>query len=99
MERLVETLARALVQDAGAVRVSRFDRGDSLVMELEVSPADRGRLIGRNGQTISALRTLGNREALIAAWPELRVLTTEGVLHRDILGVPDVVQAIVEFIR
>ena len=58
MERLVETLARALVQDAGAVRVSRFDRGDSLVMELEVSPADRGRLIGRNGQTISALRTL-----------------------------------------
>jgi predicted RNA-binding protein YlqC (UPF0109 family) len=58
VERLVETLARALVQDADAVRVNRFNRGDSLVVELDVSPADRGRLIGRSGQTISALRTL-----------------------------------------
>ena len=37
-------------------------------------------------------------EALIAAWPGLRVMATESVLHRDILGVPEVVQAITGFI-
>ena len=58
MERLVETLARALVLDAEAVRVNRLQRGDALVLELDVSPEDRGRLIGRKGQTVSALRTL-----------------------------------------
>lgn len=58
MERLVETFARALVEDEGAVRVSRVSHGDEVVIELDVSPEDRGRLIGRRGQTISALRTI-----------------------------------------
>ena len=58
MERLVEIFARALVEDEGAVRVSRVDHGDAVVIEVDVSPEDRGRLIGRRGQTISALRTI-----------------------------------------
>lgn len=58
MERLVEAFARALVHDEGEVRVSRFTRGDTEVIELDVSPEARGRLIGRRGQTASALRTL-----------------------------------------
>ena len=58
MERLVLAFARALVQEEGAVRVSRFTRGETQVIELDVSPEDRGRLIGRRGQTASALRTL-----------------------------------------
>lgn len=58
MERLVETFARALVVDEDAVRVSRFSHGDTEVIEVDVSPQDRGRIIGRNGQTVSALRTL-----------------------------------------
>jgi len=58
VERLVLAFARALVQEEGAVRVSRFTRGETQVIELDVSPEDRGRLIGRRGQTASALRTL-----------------------------------------
>ena len=58
MERLVEAFARALVLDQDAVRVSRFRSGSTTVLEVDVSPDDRGRLIGRSGQTISALRTL-----------------------------------------
>ena len=58
MERLVEAFARALVLDERAVRVSCVTRGDTQVIELDVSPEDRGRLIGRRGQTASALRTL-----------------------------------------
>jgi predicted RNA-binding protein YlqC (UPF0109 family) len=56
VERLVEAFARALVHDE--VRVSRFTRGDTEVIELDVSPEVRGRLIGRRGQTAAALRTL-----------------------------------------
>lgn len=58
MERLVLAFARALVREEGAVHVSRFTRGETEVIELDVSPEDRGRLIGRRGQTASALRTL-----------------------------------------
>jgi predicted RNA-binding protein YlqC (UPF0109 family) len=58
VERLVLAFARALVQDEEAVRVSRFTRGETQVIELDVPPEDRGRLIGRRGQTASALRTL-----------------------------------------
>lgn len=58
MERLVETFARALVENEGAVRVSRVVHGEDVVIELDVSPEDRGRVIGRRGQTIDALRTI-----------------------------------------
>jgi predicted RNA-binding protein YlqC (UPF0109 family) len=58
LERLIESFARALVQDEAGVRVTSFRQGSTTVLELDVSPADRGRLIGRQGQTISALRTL-----------------------------------------
>jgi uncharacterized protein len=58
VQRLVEAFARALVLDEGAVRVSRVVQEDAVVYEVDVSPDDRGRLIGRKGQTISALRTI-----------------------------------------
>lgn len=37
-------------------------------------------------------------EALIAVWPALKSMTTEGIRHRDILGDPAVVRAIAEFV-
>lgn len=58
MEGLLQAFTRALVQDQGSVHVSRYERAGVLVFELDVSPADRGRLIGRRGQTIDCLRTL-----------------------------------------
>jgi predicted RNA-binding protein YlqC (UPF0109 family) len=58
VERVALAFARALVDDPDAVRVNRFSDGDTEVIELDVAPEDRGRLIGRRGQTVSALRTL-----------------------------------------
>jgi predicted RNA-binding protein YlqC (UPF0109 family) len=59
----VRELARLLVDDAGAVEVSgihppagRRDRGS--VLELRVAPDDLGKVIGRQGRTARALRTL-----------------------------------------
>jgi predicted RNA-binding protein YlqC (UPF0109 family) len=58
MKDLLEVLARALVDDPGRVRVrERADEG-FVRLDLEVSPEDRGRVIGRGGRTADALRTL-----------------------------------------
>lgn len=58
VKELLETLARELVEDRGAVSVEEVDEGDARVLELDVAPADRGMVIGRRGQTVEALRVL-----------------------------------------
>ena len=58
MKQLVSHLARGLVREPGRVRVlERVEHGRA-VIELSVAPADRGRVIGREGRTVNALRTL-----------------------------------------
>jgi len=55
---LLQQLARGLVHDPGRVRVHEYREDGRTVLELEVAPGDRGRVIGRDGRTASALRTL-----------------------------------------
>ena len=55
---VVEVIARALVDDPDAVRVTETDHRGMAVIELFVAPEDLGRVIGRQGRTASALRTL-----------------------------------------
>jgi len=55
---LLQQLARGLVQDPGRVRVHEYREDGQTVLELEVAPGDRGRVIGRDGRTATALRTL-----------------------------------------
>jgi len=58
VKQLVSHLARGLVREPGRVRVlEQVERGRA-VIELSVAPADRGRVIGREGRTVNALRTL-----------------------------------------
>ena len=58
MKDLVEFLAKSLVDDPAAVSAHVIDRDDATVIELEVAPADLGKVIGRQGRTARALRTL-----------------------------------------
>jgi uncharacterized protein len=58
MKDLLEVLARGLVDDPGRVRVRQRTDGGLVRLDLEVSPDDRGRVIGRGGKTADALRTL-----------------------------------------
>ncbi len=59
MEDLLAYLARALVDDPDAVEVEGFEEDDgTIVLELSVAPDDTGKVIGRGGRTISALRTV-----------------------------------------
>jgi predicted RNA-binding protein YlqC (UPF0109 family) len=55
---VVEIVARTLADRPDAVRVvEREHRGQTLV-ELFMAPGDLGRVIGRQGRTATALRTL-----------------------------------------
>ena len=55
---VVEVVARALADQPEAVRVTeRESRGQTLV-ELMMAPGDLGRVIGRQGRTAAAIRTL-----------------------------------------
>ena len=58
MRAVVEVVARALVDQPAAVRVSETLRRGMTMLELSTAPGDMGKLIGRQGRTVSALRTL-----------------------------------------
>lgn len=58
LKGIVETIARALADEPNAVRVSESERRGTTVVELQVAPGDLGRIIGRQGRTAAAVRTL-----------------------------------------
>jgi predicted RNA-binding protein YlqC (UPF0109 family) len=55
---LVAYLVRQLVEEPDAVRVEETEREGALVLRLQVADADRGKVIGRRGRMVKALRTL-----------------------------------------
>ncbi len=54
----VDVVARALVDHPEAVRVSEHERRGMTILELSTAPGDMGKIIGRQGRTAAALRTL-----------------------------------------
>lgn len=56
--RVVEVLARALTDRPEAVSVEVSEHGGTTLVELFLAPGESGRVIGRQGRTIAALRTL-----------------------------------------
>jgi len=55
---VAETVTRALVDRPEAVRVTESERRDGAVIDVAVSGDDLGRVIGRQGRTATAIRTL-----------------------------------------
>lgn len=55
---LVEQVAKALVDEPGQVSVNQVEEEGETVLELTVAPNDLGKVIGRQGRTARALRTL-----------------------------------------
>ena len=58
LRAVVEVVVRALVDRPEAVRVSESERRGMTVLELTTAPGDMGKIIGRQGRTAAALRTL-----------------------------------------
>ena len=58
MKELVETIARALVDNPDEVRVTETEGDGILEVKLQVAPADMGRVIGRGGKIAKAIRAV-----------------------------------------
>lgn len=58
MQTLVSEIARALVDDIDAVHVETVVDQDTVVLRLQVSQADVGKVIGKQGRTARSLRTI-----------------------------------------
>jgi uncharacterized protein len=58
VRELIEFLAQSLVDNPDEVRVHSHERDQQTVLELEVAPADLGKVIGRQGRTARAIRTV-----------------------------------------
>ena len=70
---VVEVLARALTDRPDNVRVVETEHRGTTLIELYVAPDDLGKVIGKQGRTVAALRTL----AASAAEHEGKTVTLE----------------------
>ena len=55
---VVDVVARALASRPDEVEVEEYERRGTTVVELTMAPGDLGRVIGRQGRTATAVRTL-----------------------------------------
>lgn len=62
---VVEVVARQLADKPDAVRVTERDARGQTFVELLMAPGDLGRVIGRQGRTAAAIRTLASLAAEI----------------------------------
>jgi predicted RNA-binding protein YlqC (UPF0109 family) len=58
LKNLLVVLARSLVEEPGKVEVSGTETDSRVDLELRVAPDDMGKIIGRGGRTIRAIRTV-----------------------------------------
>ena len=60
---VVEAIAKGLADKPDSVRVTEREARGQLFVELNMAPGDMGRVIGRQGRTAQAVRTLANAAA------------------------------------
>lgn len=63
IKELIEYLTRSLVDHPDDVKVHVIEGEKTMVLELRVHPNDMGQIIGKNGRTAKAVRTLLNAAA------------------------------------
>jgi predicted RNA-binding protein YlqC (UPF0109 family) len=60
MKELIEYIAKSLVDQPDAVKVAEVEGESTSVIELSVTKEDMGKVIGKQGRTAMAMRTLLN---------------------------------------
>ena len=58
MKEFVEYIVKNLVDSPDKVRITEVGGTHTLIIELAVDKADIGKIIGKKGKTINAIRTL-----------------------------------------
>ena len=60
MKNLVEYIAKALVDEVDRIEISEITGNQTNIIELKVAKEDIGKVIGRQGRTADAIRTILN---------------------------------------
>ena len=63
MKELIEYIVKSIVDNPEEVEVTQIDGESTVVFELRVKQEDVGKVIGKKGRTINAIRTLVNATA------------------------------------
>jgi predicted RNA-binding protein YlqC (UPF0109 family) len=58
VKELVEFIAKSIADNPDKVVVTEVQEEDRIVIRLEVAPEDKGKIIGREGRVVQAMRTL-----------------------------------------
>lgn len=64
MKALVETIAKALVDNPEDVQVNEVAGEQSIIIELKVAPDDMGKVIGKQGRIAKAIRIVVKAAAI-----------------------------------
>jgi hypothetical protein len=64
MRETVEMIVKALVDDVEAVDVREIAHNGATVIEIRVAQGDMGKVIGKQGRTVRALRSLAHAMSL-----------------------------------
>ena len=59
-KQLIEQIAKSIVDRPDMVQVKSIEGENSMVIELRVDKNDIGKVIGKSGKTITAIRTILN---------------------------------------
>jgi predicted RNA-binding protein YlqC (UPF0109 family) len=58
VKQLVETVCKSLVDNPDEVKVTQIDGEQTTILELRVHQTDLGKVIGKQGRTARAIRTI-----------------------------------------
>jgi hypothetical protein len=58
VKELIELIAKSLVDNPDKVQVSQLDGEQSSIIELKVAPEDVGKVIGKQGRNVQAIRII-----------------------------------------
>lgn len=74
MEKLVEFMAKSLVENPDAVQVSKRSGRDRVMLRLQVASEDAGRVIGKGGRVANAMRSVLRAAARDGQQVSLKIL-------------------------
>ena len=60
MKSILESIAKSLVDSPNEVQITEIDGEKSVIFELRCNAKDIGKIIGKSGKTVGAMRTLLN---------------------------------------
>lgn len=63
MKAILETIAKSLVDKPNDVRITEIDGDKTTIFELRCDAKDVGKIIGKSGKTVGAMRVLLNSMA------------------------------------